>query len=185
MGLMGEQYFTTFIDEWSGRIAISLLTRKSEVFDQFKQYKAKVEQETGKKIKSLRCDRGEYTGNGFQNYLLEHGITQQITPAYTPEHNGIAERAKRTIMEMVRCMLFESGLGKEFWGFGALTGVHIMNRLPTSARGEKTPFERWFGYAPSIGHLRVFGCIAYRHVPAPNWRKLDPRGQRCRMIGHK
>ena len=45
-GFMGEQYFTTFIDEWSGWIAISLLTQKSEVFELFKQFKAKVERET-------------------------------------------------------------------------------------------------------------------------------------------
>jgi len=50
-GFMGDRYFTTFIDEWSGRIALSLLTQKSEVFERFKQYKAKVERETGKKVK--------------------------------------------------------------------------------------------------------------------------------------
>jgi len=185
-GLMGERYFTTFIDEHSGRIAISLLMQKSEVFERFKEYKAKVERETGRKIKSLRCDGGgEYTGNTFRTYLREHGITQHITPPYTPEHNGIAERANRTIMDMVRCMIFESGLGKEFWGFAALTAVHIINRLPSSAHENRTPFEKWFGSAPSIEHLRVFGCTAYRHVPAQTRRKLDPRAQRCRMIGYQ
>jgi len=134
-GLMGEWYFTTLIYAWSGRIAISLLKQKSEVFERFKQYKAKVERETGKKIKSHRCDGGgEYTGNAFQSYLMEHRITQRISPAYTPGHNGTTERANRTIMEMVRCMLFYSGLGKEFWGFAVLTAVHIINRLPPSWR---------------------------------------------------
>jgi len=109
-GLMGERYFTTFIDEHSGRIAIALLIQKSEVFERFKEYRAKVERQTGKKIKSLRSDGGgEYTGNTFRTYLAEHGITQHITPPYTPEHNGIAERANRSIMDMVRCMIFESG----------------------------------------------------------------------------
>jgi len=160
--------------------------QKSEVFERFKQYKAKVELEKGKRIRSLRCDGGgEYTGNIFQRYLTEHGIIQRITPAYTLEHNRIAERANRTIMEMVRCMIFDSALGKEFWGFAALTAVHIINRLPSSAHEGKTPFERWFGVPPSIGHLRVFGCIAYRHIPSAVRRKLDPKGRKCRMIGYK
>jgi len=185
-GLMGEHYFATFIDEQSGRIAILLLVQKSEVFERFKQYKAKVELETGKRIRSLRCDGGgKYTGNIFQRYLTEYCIIQRITLAYTPEHNGIAEGANRTIMEMVRCMIFDSALGKEFWGFAALTAVHIINRLPSSAHEGKTPFEIWFGVPPSIGHLRVFGCIAYRHIPSAVRRKLDPKGRKCRMIGYK
>jgi len=128
VGLMGERYFTTFIDECTGRIAIALLINKSEVFERFIQYKARVEKETGRKIKSQRTDgRGEYTGNQFPKYLTDNGITQHITPPYTPEHNGIAKPANRTIMEIVRCLLFDSGLGKEFWGHAALTAVHIIN----------------------------------------------------------
>ena len=128
VGLMGEKYYTTFIDERSGRTTIALLKQKSEVFERFKEYKAKVKRETGKRIKNLRCDGGgEYTGHVFWRYLQEEGITQQDTPPYTPEHNSIAERANRTIMEMVRCMLFDSGLGQELWGYVALTAVHIIN----------------------------------------------------------
>ena len=183
VGLMGERYFVTFIDESSGRMAISLLTQKSEVFDRFVQYRTKVERETGEKIKSLRTDGGgEYTGNQFRKYLTDNGITQHITPPYMPEHNGISERANRTIMEMVRCMLFDTALGKEFWGHAALTAVHIINRLPRSAHNYKTPYEIWYGTQPAIGHLRVFGCTVYRHIPNANRRKLDRCAQKCRMI---
>ena len=183
VGIMGERYFVTFIDENSGRMAISLLTQKSEVFDRFVQYRTKVENETGKKIKSLRTDGGgEYTGNVCRKYLVDSGITHHITPPYTPEHNGIAERANRTIMEMVRCMLFDARMGKEFWGHAALTAVHIINRLPSSAHDYKTPYEICFGSQPAIGHLRIFGCTVYRHIPNANRRKLDRRGQKCRLL---
>lgn len=166
-GIMGERYFATFIDEGSGRMAIALLKQKSELFARFRDYQAKVETETGKKIKQLRSDGGgEYTGHDFRKYLAEKGVTQQITPPYTPEHNGIAERANRTIVDMVRCMLYDAKLGQEFWGHAALTAIHIINRLPSSAHNNKTPYEIWFGTPPSLGHLRVFGCTAYRHTPA-------------------
>lgn len=98
-GMMGEQYFATFIDEASGRMALALLKHKSELFERFKEYQAKIERETGKKIKLLRSDGGGgYTGHGFRKYLAERGMTQQITPPNTLEHNGIAEQANRTIM---------------------------------------------------------------------------------------
>ena len=175
----------TFIDERSGRLAISLLKQKSEVFERFKEYLVKVERETGKKIRCLRSDGGgEYTGHSIQKYLSDKGITHKMTPPYTPEHNGVAERANRTISEMVRCMLFDASLGQEFWGYAALTAVHIINRLPGSTHNNRTPFEIWFGVPPSINHLRIFGCTAYRHVPAPTRRKLDRRGRKCRFIGY-
>jgi len=185
-GLMGERYFATFIDERSGRIAISLLKHKSALFERFREYQAKVERQTGKKIKHLRSDGGgEYTGHSFRNYLAKKGITHWMTPPYTPEHNGIAERANRTITEMVRCMLFDAGLRREFWGYAALTAVHIINRLPGTTHNNKSPFEIWFGVQPSISHLRVFGGTAYRHVPAPTQRKLDRRARKCRLVGYQ
>ena len=184
-GIMGERYFATFIDEGSGRMAIALLKQKSELFARFRDYQAKVETETGKKIKQLRSDGGaEYTGHDFRKYLAEKGVTQQITPPYTPEHNGIAERANRTIVDMVRCMLYDAKLGQEFWGHAALTAIHIINRLPSSAHNNKTPYEIWFGTPPSLGHLRVFGCTAYRHTPAQTRRKLDRHTEKCRLIGY-
>jgi len=185
VGLMGERYFATFIDESTRRIAITLLTQKSEVSERFMQYRTKVEKETGRKIKSLRSDRGgEYTGNQFWRYLTDHGITQHITTPYTPEHNGIGERANRNIMEIVRCLLCDSGMGKEFWGYAALTAVHIINRLPSSAHDQKSPFELWYRSCPSIGHLRIFGCTDYHHIAAATRTKLDPRGKKCRLIGY-
>ena len=185
-GLMGERYFVTFIDEMSGRMAITLLKQKSEVFERFKEYQARVERETGKKIKELRSDGGgEYTGQLFQKYLAERGITQKIVPPYTPRYNGRAQQANRTIMEMVRCMLFDARLEQKFWGYAALTPVHIINQLPRSTHANKTPFDLWFKVQPSFNHLRVFGCSAYRHIPAPNRRKLDHRGQKCQLIEYE
>ena len=63
----GERYFVTFIDEASGRLAISLLHRKRDVFENFIAYHQRAEKETGKEIKSFRTDGwGEYMNNKFQ-----------------------------------------------------------------------------------------------------------------------
>ncbi|GJZ20801.1 retrotransposon protein, putative, ty1-copia subclass [Tanacetum coccineum] len=54
-----------------------------------KVFKNKVENQLGKTIKALRSDRGgEYINQEFKDYLKACGIVQQLTPPYTPQHNG-------------------------------------------------------------------------------------------------
>ncbi len=59
---------------------------------------------------------GEYSSNEFKEYLKEEGIIHRITPPYTPERNGIAERYNRTIIEKVRSMIYFKKVEKSFWG---------------------------------------------------------------------
>jgi len=37
---------------------------------------------------------------------------------------------------------------------------------------------------PDVSHLRVFGYIAYVHVPDENRSKLDPKAEKCIFIGY-
>ena len=43
------------------------------------------------------------------------GTTRRLTVHNTPEHNGVAERANRTNLEIVHAMLHDSGLPKFLW----------------------------------------------------------------------
>lgn len=37
---------------------------------------------------------------------------------------------------------------------------------------------------PRVEHLKVFGCIAYAHIPKENRNKLDGKGEKCIFIGY-
>ena len=51
-----------------------------------------VENETGLPIKCLRTDRGgEFTSLEFNKFCEQNGIKRQLTTAYTPQQNGVAE----------------------------------------------------------------------------------------------
>jgi transposase InsO family protein len=64
---------------------VTFLIEKSKDFDKLKNFKAKVENESGLKIKCLRLDRGgEFTSNAFKLYYKEHGIHRQISDPRTP-----------------------------------------------------------------------------------------------------
>ena len=68
-------------------------------------------------------------------------------------------------MEMVRSMLADSEMPKSFWAEALATAVYLRNRSPTISVEGKTPYEAIYGEKPKVGHLRLFGCTAYSHVP--------------------
>ena len=59
-----------------------------------------------------------------------------------------------------------------------------MNRTPTTIVHGMTPEEKFTGKKPDVSHLRVFGCIAYVHVPDEKRSKLDPKAEKCIFIGY-
>jgi transposase InsO family protein len=107
----GARYFLTFIDDFSRKTHVYLLKAKGEAFEKFKQYKALAENEIGHKIKVLRSDNGgEFVSKKFDAFLAECGIQRQTSAPYSPQQNGVAERANRTIMECARSMILAQGL---------------------------------------------------------------------------
>ena len=44
--------------------------------------------------------------------------------------------------------------------------------------------ELYFGRKPNLRHLRVFGSIAYVHVPDEKRRKLDPKSEKCILVDY-
>jgi transposase InsO family protein len=184
--LGGKKYFITFIDDYSRAVIVRTIAKKSEAYDSFITFKAWAENLTGHRIKSFRSDRGgEYNSNAFTKFLELHGIAHQQSPAYTPEHNGVAERANRTLMEMARSMIYAAGLDLSYWGEAVICAAYLRNRCPTNAiSSDRTPYELWYGKKPNLQHLRVFGCKAYVHIPDQKRPKLDAKSLPCIFIGY-
>ena len=127
-----NRYFILFIDDFSRMTWVYFLKEKSEVFGVFKKFKALAENQSGKRIKVLRSDRGkEYTSREFERFCEDEGIERQLTVAYSPQQNGVSERKNRIVMEMARSMLKEKGLPNTFWAEAVYTAVYILNRCPT------------------------------------------------------
>nr|GFC95309.1 retrotransposon protein, putative, Ty1-copia subclass [Tanacetum cinerariifolium] len=123
-------------------------------------FKNEVENQLGKTIKALRSDRsGEYISQEFKDYLKACGIVQQLTPPYTPQHNGVSERRNRTLLNMVRSMMSLTTLSLSFWDYALETAARILNMVPTM-KVNKTPYELWHGKVPNLSYLKVWGCEA-------------------------
>ena len=137
-------------------------------------------------MKILRSDNGgEYTSNQFKMFCNDKCIIPQLTPPYTPQLNGVAERMNRTLVESARCMMEHFKLSKSYWGEALTTAAYIRNRCPTRATdAEKSPYEFWTGKKPLLKNLKVFGCHAYVHIPTEKGSKLDARSVLCRFLGY-
>ncbi|RDY13098.1 hypothetical protein CR513_02029, partial [Mucuna pruriens] len=91
----GQQYFITFIDDYSRYGYLYLIHEKSQSLDVFKSFKAE-------KIKVIKYDRGgeyygRYDGSGeqclrpFALFLRECGLVSQYTISTKPSMNDVAK----------------------------------------------------------------------------------------------
>jgi transposase InsO family protein len=115
-----------------------------------------------RKIKVLRDDKGgEYMSEAFKKFTDECGVVQQHTVPNRPQQNGVAEPVNRTLAEGVTAMLNDSGLPKIFWEYCLGAFIHTWNCCPSSALENKTPYEIWYKKKLDLGHIQIWGCIAY------------------------
>jgi hypothetical protein len=136
-------------------------------------------------VLAVRSDNGgEFISRDFDALLTERGSSRERTAAHTPQQNGVAERINRTLLNSIRAMLHDGQLDDSFWDEALRTAVNIHNRVPTRALNGKTPHEAWTGNKPRVGHMRVFGSLAYAHLPEQGRNKLALRARKCVFVGY-
>ncbi|MBA3284504.1 MAG: DDE-type integrase/transposase/recombinase, partial [Nitrosopumilus sp.] len=179
----GNRYYVSFIDDFTRKSWVFLIKRKDEVLEKFREFYTLMETQHKIKIKSILSDGGgEYVNEEFKKFSKEKGFIQRITPPYTPQRNGLAERFNRTIMEKVRCMINTANFEKEFWGEAVNYANYIRNCSPTKLK-EKTPEEEFSGIKPKLEKLKVFGAQVSVKDEGPKL-KLDDRGIQGKMVGY-
>ena len=86
-------------------------------------------------------NRGEYTSNHFLQLCSDEDIERHFTVRETSQQNGVAERINMTLLEKVRCMLSNASISKFFWTETLTYACHLVNWLPSSVIGGKTPLQ--------------------------------------------
>lgn len=183
--LGGARYFATFIDDKTRYTKVVILKKRSEIITTFKNYMRQMKSETGQNIKVLRTDNAkEYLSREFTDLLESEGIRRQLTVEHTPQQNGVAERANRTLVEMARCMLLQSKLPLSLWAEAINTACFIRNRCPTKSLNNKTPFEMWNQRKPHLGFMRIFGTKAIALQKGVKGNKFEAKGKSLVMVGY-
>ncbi|CAL8152562.1 unnamed protein product [Prunus armeniaca] len=182
--LVHSDVLGVYYNDYTRMCWVYFLQFKSEVFNIFNKFKAMVEVQSGYKIKKLRSGRGgEYTSTEFLQFCEEIGLERQLTVAYSPQQNGVAERKNKTTVEMSKTMMKEKKLPYKFWGEIVNIAVYIHNRCPTKALDTITHFQAFSGRKPRIKHFKVFGSICFCHVPSQLRSKLEDSAVTCIFVG--
>ncbi|KAH9647600.1 Endoglucanase 8 [Citrus sinensis] len=101
--LSGGKYFMSLIDDYSRNVWVYILKIKDQALEKFKVWKSLVENQSGFKFKCLRTDNGlEFCSKEFEEYCQKHGIKRHKTVRFTPQHNGLAERMNKTLVDKTR-----------------------------------------------------------------------------------
>ncbi|MCO5608611.1 hypothetical protein L7F22_062824 [Adiantum nelumboides] len=152
----GSRYYASFIDDHTKKVCVYFMKQKSKVFDHFKIFKAAVEKETGEQVKTLRSDGGgEYFSKEFSDFLQK--MVYAGSSHVDTLHNKMELLSKRT---------------------------YILQRTPTAIVHGVTPEEKYSGKKPDLSHFKLFGCIAYVHIPDELRTKLDPKAEKCIFVGY-
>jgi transposase InsO family protein len=165
----GTTVFQFYVDDAARRIIGYDMKGKTEqeYLSTLKQYITSV----GQPMAILRSDGApEFETPQCRAFYEEHRIKREITPADTPQYNGVAERAIQTIFRMARAIRLEAKLPIHLAPFAVKYAIEIYNCLGHKALQGRTPEEAWSGQTPDVGKFRTFGCKVWvmstdKHLP--------------------
>src|SRR5438105_2549784 len=100
----------------------TILTSKDEAAGALARFQAAAEAESGRKLRTLRTDRGgEFTSGTFTAHCAKTGVQRHLTAPYSPQQNGVVERWNQTVVVAARSMLKAKGVPNYLWGEAVLT----------------------------------------------------------------
>ncbi|MBW0534843.1 hypothetical protein O181_074558 [Austropuccinia psidii MF-1] len=181
----GNRYILTIINQHTSFKVTCFLKNKSDTYKEFVKQQKLIENIHDRKIKQLVTDGGgEFVNQKFKDLANQHGFNHTIAPLYTPEHNGIAGRANRTILDKARCLILTFSLPNQYWVEAIKTATFLANILPTPSKKSLSPYFLWTTQLPKIKSIRTFGCKVVFLIPKKkrSW-KLGPVGEEGVLLG--
>ncbi|KZC07337.1 Copia protein, partial [Dufourea novaeangliae] len=112
------------------------------------------------------------------------GIIHQLSTEYTPQQNGVAERANRTLVEMARCMMLQANLPESLWAEAVNTATYLRNRNATKCLEGITPIEAWSQRKPYVRFFRTFGSKVIALNKGRRTGKFQPKGDDYVLVGY-
>ncbi|GAA0171887.1 hypothetical protein LIER_25821 [Lithospermum erythrorhizon] len=173
------KFYVHFTDHYTKYIWFYPLKTKSEVYDVFNKFKALVESQFDKKIKTLQTDWG-----GEFRKLSTLGINHRVSCPHTPEQNGATERRHRNIVETGLSLLAAASMPLTYWDDAFATSVYLINKLPTKVLGYISPYQMSISRSPTYLFLKVFGCQCFPYLRPYNKYKFQYRSILCIFTGY-
>ena len=129
-----------------------------------------MERQTAHRVVNVITDNApEFLSASFQNWLDSLGVDHLYSVAHEVNHNGVVERAIRTLVSMTRQLLADGALPLRLWTYALNHACFLYNRLAhSSLESLVSPFTAVYGELPRYHYLRPFGSLAFFKVlPRP------------------
>jgi transposase InsO family protein len=151
-GRSGEEYLLVVTDQFSGYVEAVPLKRKScatatiidlvEVFEN--------------QLQPLRVTD---TMSDQDAWAAKNGITQCVSPAYTPMSNGRSERQYLAVKELTIVLMCDMYIPADLWPeVVRYASCYLLHRRPRKISGRfKIPYEVFTGQPATYQHLRIIG----------------------------
>ena len=142
----GIKYFQVSVDETTRGKRIRGLKTRDAAADATAHYIDKMARE-GAATKCISGDGAGEPGRSvkFQRVLVDRGIRWKSSPTWTPQSNGIAERAIQQLMRIERSQPVKAGRGEDYWFFAVVDAAFKTAGMPHEFIGGETPCERLTG----------------------------------------
>ncbi|KAI3825339.1 hypothetical protein L1987_06821 [Smallanthus sonchifolius] len=166
----GKSYCLVVTDDYSRFSWVKFLSSKAETTELVQYLILGLENLLNLKVRRIRSDNGsEFKNSKMGLFCLQKGIHHEFSAPYVPQQNGVAERKNRTLVETARTMLADSKLPVTFWAEAVNTACHVLNRVLTVKRHNKTCYELLNNRKPNLEYLLPFGnpctLLKVRDVP--------------------
>ena len=137
------------------------------------------------KHRTVRTDQGGELGRSeeFRTMVDDEKFCLELTGSDASFQNGIAEAPNKALAQMMRCLLYSSDLGPEYWSYALKHAVMVKNRLPHCSI-PTTPYQELTGLKSDVSKLRVFGSRVFARKPGSDkWAKLDKKNTNGFFLG--
>lgn len=88
------------------------------------------------------------------------------------------------VLNMAKSTIKQKNLPHNFWGEAVITTTYLWNRCSTKRLKEKVLEESWSSRKPTVGNLRVFGSLCFKHVPDERRKKLQDKSEAMILVGY-
>jgi len=181
----GNKYWTMVVDDysrfkWSGFIHAKDLIGKvvEPILKKLKGMK--------RDCKFLRCDNAGENEKYLKDLCYKYGAEPEFTAPYTPQMNGVVERAFVTVRDSGLAMMLDARLTdaiqSKLWP-EAMHAATNLNNITVTQQKKKSPFELFHGKQPkNYNNLVEFGRIAYITYRTGR-NKLETKAEKCLILG--
>lgn len=204
-------------DEFSGKLFVFPLPSKrgEQVYKTIRHFEHWVKRQYNLSICKMKHDHekaiiGARGSTLYEHWCAEEGIELELSPTYTHEPNGGAERAGQEVVDKALAMRLSAGLPENLWPETAMAAAYLYNMSPSYSRGWSSPNEvldswfrnyfRWYDpelvtrlvvdLRPDWNGIYVYGARAYPMVKEREAKqtrrafKVIPRGHIGYLVGY-